>query len=208
MVKNKDLLFWLFGAFLILIGVLAFFNAFTHLDSAIPLWFSYIAVFLIGIGIITKNSDLIAIQANILLIPYIFWNIDFFYQLITNSSLWGITDYFFIVGFMNSLGNFITLEHIYIIPVALGFIFLLGLNRKDLWKISFLEIAIIFFITFFFSSRDMNANCVFESCASFISIGSPGYQFFWFFAMFLMVFLTNTLLVFLMKKAGRLKKSK
>ena len=206
MAKKGDLLFWLFGAYLILIGVLAFVNAFMHLDSAIPLWFSYIAVFLIGIGVITKNSDLIAIQANILFIPYIFWDIDFFYQLATGNTLWGITDYFFIIGWMNSLGNFITLEHIYIIPVALGFIYLLGMKRKDLWKFSFLEIAIIFLITFFFSSKDMNANCVFESCINFISLGSPYYQIFWFFSVFLMVFLANSLLVFLMKKANKLKK--
>lgn len=204
MAKNGGLIFWLFGAYLILIGILAFINAFLHLDSAIPLWFSYIAVFLIGIGVLTRNSDLIAIQTNIIAIPYIFWNIDLFYQLITDSSLWGITDYFFIIGFMNSLGNFITLEHVYIVPVALGFIYLLGLQRKDLWKFSFLEISIIFFITFFFSSSEMNANCVFESCINFISLGNPEYQILWFLSVFLMLFLTNSLLVFLMKKANKL----
>ncbi|MEK6897330.1 MAG: hypothetical protein AABW93_02255 [Nanoarchaeota archaeon] len=201
--KKGDLLFWLFGVFFIILGILAFINAFLNLESAIPLWFSYIAVFLIGIGIITKNSDLIAIQANILFIPYIFWNIDFFYQLATSRPLWGITDYFFIKGWMNSLGNFITLEHIYIVPVSIGFIYLLGAHRKDLWKISLLEIATIFFMTFFLSSSEMNANCVFSSCISFISLESPGYQILWFFTVFIMIFLTNHLLVYLMKKADR-----
>jgi len=205
MERKGDLIFWLFGSFFIILGILAFVNAFLHLESAIPLWFSYFAVFLIGIGILTKNSDLVAIQANIIVIPYIFWNIDFFYQLITGSTLWGITDYFFIIGFMKSLGNYITLEHIYTVPVAIAFIYFLGIQRKDLWKYSFLEAALIFFISFFFSSSDMNANCVFESCISFISLGSPGYQAFWFFIVFLMVFLTNFFLVFLMKKANKLK---
>lgn len=201
--KREDLLFWLFGSYLVLIGMLAFVNAFLHLEDAIPLWFSYIAVFLIGIGVITKNSDLIAIQANIIAIPYIFWNIDFFYQLATSRPLWGITDYFFIKEGMNSLGNFITLEHIYIVPVAIGFIYLLGAHRKDLWKISLFEIAAIFFMTFFLSSIEMNANCVFSSCISFISLESPGYQFLWFFTVFIIIFLTNHLLVYLMKKAHR-----
>mgnify|MGYP001568505613 CR=1 FL=1 len=143
------------------------------------------------------------IQVNIITIPLVFWNIDFFYQLATGNALWGITDYFFIIGWMNSLGNFVTLEHIYLVPVTLGFIYLLGISRKDLWKISFLEIAIIFFISFFLSQREMNANCVFSSCISFVSLESPGYQILWFFAVFLMIFLTNYLLVYLTKKAGR-----
>ena len=205
MAKKGNLIYRLFGAFFIILGILAFINAFLNLESAIPLWFSYFAIFLIGIGILTKKSDLIMIQVNIIAIPLIFWNSDFFYQLITGNSLWGITDYFFIIGFMNSLGNYITLEHIYIIPVAIAFIYLLGISRKDLWKISFLEIAIIFLISFFLSQREMNVNCVFESCISFISLESPYYQILWFFSVFLMIFLTNFLLVFLMKRANKLK---
>ena len=203
--NKSDLIFRLFGGYLTLIGILFFVNAFMHPEDTIPLWFSYIAVFLIGIGILTKNSDLIAIQLNIIAIPYIFWNIDFFYHLASGASLWGITDYFFIIGFMNSLGNFITLEHIYTVPVAIGFIYLLGIQRKDLWKFSFLQAVIIFFITFFLSSSEMNANCVFHSCISFISLESSGYQLFWFFSVFVMIFLTNFLIVYLMKKEGRLK---
>ena len=205
MAKKRDLIFWLFGVFFIILGILAFINAFLHLESAIPLWFCYIAIFLIGIGILTKNSDLVMIQVNIIAIPLIFWNIDFFYHLATGSALWGITDYFFIIGFINSLGNYITLQHIYIVPVTVAFIYFLGISRKDLWKISFLEITIIFFISFFFSSSQMNVNCVFESCINFISLESPYYQIFWFFSVFLMVFLTNSLLVSLMKKANKLK---
>lgn len=205
MAKKGDLIFWLFGIYLTVMGILFFVNAFLHPEDTIPLWFSYIAIFLIGIGILTKNSDLIIIQLNIIAIPYIFWNIDFFYQLVTSMPLWGITDYFFIIGFMNSLGNFITLEHIYTVPVAIGFIYLLGIQRKDLWKFSFLQAIIIFFITFFLSSSEMNANCVFHSCISFISLESPYYQILWFFSIFLMVFLTNFLLVSPMKKANKLK---
>ena len=205
--KNSDLIFRLFGIYITIIGVLFFVNAFLHPEDTIPLWFSYIAVFLIGLGILTKNSDLIAIQLNIIAIPYIFWNIDFFYQLVSGIPLWGITDYFFIVGFLNSLGNFITLEHIYTVPIALGFIYLLGIQRRDLWKYSFLQAVIIFFITFFLSETEMNANCVFKSCISFISLASPIYQIFWFIAVLSMIFLTNFLIIYLMGKAKRLKPS-
>jgi len=205
--KKDDLIYWAFGAYLIILGILAFINAFLHLDSAIPLWFCYIAVFLIGIGILTKNSDLIMIQLNIIAIPLIFWDTDFFYQLVTSRPLWGITDYFFIIGWMNSLGNYITLEHLYIVPVAMAFIYFLGVSRKDLWMFSFMEISIIFLISFFFSPPGPNVNCVFYSCIDFISLGSPYYQIFWFFSVFLMIFLTNSLLVYLMKKANKLKKT-
>lgn len=203
MKKSDNWLFYLFGTYLVLIGILAFINAFLHLDSAIPLWFCYIAVFLIGIGILTKNSDLIVIQLNLILISLIFWNIDFFYQLITGNSLWGITDYFFVIGWMNSLGNFLTLQHIYTIPVAVGFVYLLGIRRRDLWKFSFLEAAVLFFIGFFFSPKSMNANCVFDSCVNFISLKAPYYQFLWFLAVFLMIFLSNKALIYLMGKVNR-----
>ena len=198
-------MFWAFGIFLVILGILAFTNAFLNLDSAIPLWFCYVAVFLVGVGILTKNSDLIVIQLNIIAIPLIFWDIDFFYQLFTNSSLWGITDYFFIIGWMNSLGNYITPVHIYLLPVTIAFIYFLGVSRRDLWKLSFLEVAIIFLISFALSPIEMNANCVFYSCIDFISLGSPYYQILWFFSVFLMIYLTNFLVVYLMKKAKKLK---
>ncbi len=197
--RKKDLVFFVFGIYFVLLGVLAVINAFNHPEIASPLWFCYIAVFLIGIGILTQNSSLIATQVNIMAIPIIFWNIDFFYHLITGSPLWGITDYFF-VGGVNSLGNFITLQHTYILPVSLVFIYIFGLNKKNLLKWSFLEITLIFLASILLYPPAKNVNCVFSSCINFLSLGSPYYQILWFFSVFLMIFLTNSLLVYLIRK--------
>ena len=90
----KNFLFVL-GVIYISLGILAFYNAIKYTEIAGVLWFSYVAFFLIGIGLLTRNSYLIASQLNIILIPYIIWNIDFFYILLTGNSLWGITNYFF-----------------------------------------------------------------------------------------------------------------
>lgn len=202
---KDDLLFTLFGLGLILIALLSWTNALMNLDSANPLWFCYIAVFFIGIGIMTKNSTLILTQVNLIAIPLLFWDIDFFWQLITGRTLWGVTDYFFIVGWLNSLGNFLTLQHIYIVPVALGFVYLLRVKRKDLWKFTILEAIAIFILSLLFSSREANANCAFTSCIDFVTFTGIGYQAFWLAAVALMIFLTNFVVIWAAKKLGRFK---
>mgnify|MGYP001574360302 CR=1 FL=1 len=206
--KKDDIIYWTFGGYLTLLAILAFINSFIHPEIAHPLWFSYITLFLIGIGILRKNSELIAVQLNIIAIPVLFWNIDFFYQLITKNSLWGITDYLFDGGVAGSLGNFISMQHTYIIPVALAFLLFLGIKRRDLWKWSLFEAFFIFVLSLTFTVYERNVNCVFESCIDFISIGSPYYQILWLFSVFLMVLLTNSLLVYLLKKMKKAKKLK
>ena len=84
-----------FGVLFFAIGILSYYNGFQTSGFAGIFWFSYTALVLIGIGILTKNPYLIGSQLNIILIPYIVWNIDFFYVLLTNESLLGITNYFF-----------------------------------------------------------------------------------------------------------------
>lgn len=203
MSKRDDWLFTLFGLGLIVIALLSWVNALMNLDSANPLWFCYIAVFLIGIGILIRSSSLILAQVNLIAIPLLFWDIDFFWQLVTGRTLWGVTDYFFIVGWLNSLGNFLTLQHIYIIPVALGFVYLLGVKRGDLWKFTFVEALAIFVISLLFSPKAANANCAFTSCIDFVTLTGLSYQAFWLASVAAMIFLTNFVLVWAAKKLGK-----
>jgi len=197
--KKRDIIFKIFGIYFIILAILAVINAFLHPETASPLWFCYIAVLFIGIGILLKKSEFIITQINIMAIPLILWNIDFFYQLITKKQLWGITDYFFATGWMGSLGNFITLQHLYVLPVGLVFIYLLGISKKNLWKWSFLEVVLVFIASSVFSVYEENVNCAFKSCINFITLGSPYYQILWFFSVFLMVFLTNRFLIYIFK---------
>ncbi|MGA2130553.1 MAG: hypothetical protein ABSG05_03005 [Candidatus Pacearchaeota archaeon] len=187
-----------FGLYLIFLSLLAFANAFAHPEIASPLWFCYIAVLLIGLGLFYRKSDIVAMQVNIMAIPVLVWNIDFYHYLITGKTLWGITDYFFFSK--DRLSNFITLQHLYVIPITLVFLYFFGSYKKDLWKYSFIEAIGIFALSWFFTNQSANVNCVFKSCINFLNITGIFYQIFWFAAMVLMVFLTNSLFSYLMDK--------
>lgn len=182
------------GVIYVILGIIAFYNAIRYTETAGILWFSYVAFFLIGIGLLTRSSYLIASQLNIVLIPYIIWNIDFFYVLFTGNSLWGITNYFFTPR--QTLAQLISLQHLFTIPISLLAIYLIKLKRKDFWKFSALQVAIFFFLVRIFSSSRENINCVFENCIPFQIIPGP-YFFSWFVSYAIMIalatlFLTKT----------------
>jgi len=182
------------GIYFFILGIIAVIYAIYHPETANFLWFCYIFLILAGLGMILRNSLIIISQLNISLIPTLIWNIDFFYQLITKSSLWGVTDYFFVEG-VNSLGMFITLQHLYILPLTLYSVYVLGLKSRKAWIISFVEIFIIFWLSFLFTSFESNTNCVFESCVSFLTIEGISYRILWFVFVFVTIFLVNKLFV-------------
>tara|TARA_Y100000296_G_C5171034_1_gene257284 strand:+ start:100 stop:711 length:612 start_codon:yes stop_codon:yes gene_type:complete len=179
------------GILFVILGILAYYNGIINSGLVGVLWFSYTALFLIGIGILTRNSYLIASQINIILIPYIVWNIDFFYILITSESLWGITNYFFTSRPI--LSQIITLQHLFIIPVSLISLYFIKLKRNDFWKLSFIEI-IIFFLLIKIINPAENINCIFESCLPFQITFMP-YTITWFLSYITIIFLTNIFLV-------------
>ncbi|MCL5018399.1 MAG: hypothetical protein M1416_01375 [Candidatus Pacearchaeota archaeon] len=175
-----------FGIFYIAIAIIAFYDSIKYFGFPSVLWFSYIAFLLIGIGIITRNAFLIGSQLNIIFIPYIVWAIDFFYILFTSQSLWGITDFVFAGRFLSQI---VMIQHIFIVPVALGAVYLIKFKRKDFWKWSLVQIGIIFVLTKIFTDPSKNTNCVFENCLPF-EIKSF-YPLIWFAAYVPAIFLIN-----------------
>ena len=180
------------GIIYLILGVLAFYNAIRYTETAGILWFSYVAFFLIGLGILTRNSYLISSQLNIILIPYIIWNLDFFYVLLSGNSLWGITDYFFTPR--QTIAQLISLQHIFTIPISLLAVYFIKLKRKDFWKFSFIQIIIFFFLIRIFGSARENVNCVFENCLPF-GIPALPYAVTWFLAYGAMIAITTFFLV-------------
>lgn len=63
------------------------------------------------------------------------------------------------------------------------------------WLASFIEIAIVFFLSILFTPVEKNVNCVFDSCINFISFGGIGYQAVWFLGIFSLILFTNYFLV-------------
>lgn len=181
------------GSLLFIWGIAAVIDNIFKANTGIApvLWMSYICLIILGIGILRKNSALIASQVVIIFIPYIFWNLDFFHQLITKQSLFGITDYFFRPGELS--GKIIALQHIFNLPLSIYAMNLIGLKKSKFYIISFIQVTVVFILSRLVTNYDQNVNCVYRNCARF-TFGIP-YIAEWFIAQFLMISLTSWFLV-------------
>jgi hypothetical protein len=190
---NKKIVLKIIGVLFLVLGISAIVNTIyqnTKYDVGLAsvLWFCYIGMILLGIGVLRRNQDMTLAQFNILAIPLLFWNFDFFYYLAKGQSLLGVVDYYFLPGPL--IGKIISSQHLFTIPLVLISIYLIGLKSKDVWKLSFLELAIVFFVTRLATNPVENVNCVFRNCANF-NFGFLPYWIEWFIAMFFLVFITN-----------------
>jgi hypothetical protein len=164
--KKEDIILYILGIFFITIGIIAIINSIIIETYSNAFWVCYSGMILIGIGILFRNSFFVLAQINILTIPLLIWDFDFFYRLILDKPLFGLTDYFFMGSF--SLSKIISTEHLFILPLSLYALYLIKIKRNDSWKLSIIELPIIYFLTFLFTEREMNINCVFETCFSFV----------------------------------------
>lgn len=190
-VKNKSKYLDFLSLLFITVGILAVLNTlFIAKNPSQLLWLCYIGLLIIGIGVYRRSGWLIASQLNILFLPVIIWNIDFFYQLTFGSSLFGIAQYFFNSNL--SLGKVISLQHIITVPLAIFCLYKMGLKRKDAWKISIFQITVFYFLTFLLTNSSQNVNCVFGGCARIPPFS--GYPLIWFALFILLIIITNTII--------------
>jgi len=193
---NKNLVLYILGAVYLFLGALSIIHGFDAAGLANIFWISYSSLLILGIGFLKKDDFLIAGMLNVITIPFLIWSVDFIYYFITNSPLWGITDYFFEIE-RTHLAQFITLQHLFTIPIGIFALFLVGLKRKDAWKFSIGYTLFIFLFSFLLSNPGQNINCVYESCFPF-SFGFI-YQIEWFIGYLVMIFFINFLLVKFLK---------
>jgi len=198
--KYEFLVLKIIGIIMVILGILAIMNSLYLRNPNQIFWMCYISLLIIGIGILTRNSYLIMSQIYILTIPILVWDIDFIYHLLFQVPLWGLTDYFFVENSFN-LGKFITLQHLYTLPLSFYAVHLIGLKKRDAWKISFVQVFLVFIFVTLFTSPEKNINCVFEPCLN-IYLGLP-YQLTWLIISFSIVFITS----FLANKLPFIRKS-
>ncbi|MSS74128.1 hypothetical protein EXS72_00605 [Candidatus Pacearchaeota archaeon] len=193
MIDSKKCYVQIIGIVFLIFGIGAIVNTLTHINDGLApiIWFSYIGLILLAVGCFRRDGSLIASQLCILIIPYLIWNIDFFTYLFSSYSIWGTADYIFDSG--DLFGKIISLQHIFNIPLSLFALYLIGLKRKDFWKISFFEIVILFFVSRFTTNYEQNVNCVYHNCASF-DLGIL-YPLWWFLGYGVMIALTSFVLV-------------
>jgi len=187
------------GIFFLVLGIAAILNAIHIKDYSGVLWFCYFGLILIGISILKRNSYLLTAQLNILTIPLLFWTIDFFYALFNTQSLFGIVDYFFLRD--GIIGKIISSQHVFTLPLSFYALHLLKLKKDKSWKLSFLEITILYFVTLLLTQEASNINCVYRSCNNFIP--NEFYTFNWFVPAFSMIILTNIAIKKIFLKRGK-----
>lgn len=156
----------LIGWFLLFFGFFSIISNFIYDDPANILWFCYVGMVLMGIGILFKKAWLIETQLNILLIPIILWVLDFFFFLFIGEPLFGITDYFF--AERSLLFQIISLEHFFSVP--LGLYSLSKIKKKPIklsWLFSIIQLIIIFILTRVIDVNEVNVNWVFENYTPF-----------------------------------------
>ena len=167
--EKRDVVLKLLGFFILAFGIFAMAYGVYRDKPDWIFWFCYIGMVLIGIGILKKDGILIASQLNIITVYLVFWDVDFLYRLFTKESLWGITDYFFNNLIIQS--RIISLEHFFLLPLAFYALYRIKLTpeeKKVHWKLSLIQLILIYFIVKFLASETYNVNCVFNSCVSFI----------------------------------------
>jgi len=165
--EYKETVLNIIGSIFIIVGIAAVINAIYLKDYAGILWFCYSGLILLGISILKRNSYLLAAQLNIFAIPLVLWTVDFFSILINGQSLFGIVGYFFLKGPV--IGKIISSQHLLTLPLSLYALHLIGLNKKDTWKLSFIEITALFIITFLITPEASNINCIYKACNNFMS---------------------------------------
>ena len=126
--KTKGTILTVIGIFFIVFGLMAIIVNLLLDSPQQILWFCYWALLLLGIGTIRKNSFLLAAQLNVMTIPLLIWNVDFFYFWITKEPLIGIANYFFIDRPLVS--QIISIQHLITIPLAFYALSLIKIKRK------------------------------------------------------------------------------
>jgi len=191
---KKEISLSILGIFFLGMGLFSISLAIIQGEMDIIFWFCYIGWSIIGYGILTRNSFLIISQLNILTIPTIIWNIDFFYYLFTKKILFGITSYFF--SRTDILANLVSIQHIYSLPLAFFSIYLIKTKRKDFFKLSLIQIFIIFILSKLLTQKINNVNCVFKSCMNLgLEIKDPIYSLIWFISYIIMIIITNFIII-------------
>lgn len=189
--KTKFLILDIIGALFVFWSILAISLSMYNQNPTQVLFMCYLGMLIIGIGILTKRSFLILSQVYILAIPLILWDIDFIFWLIAGRPFLGITDYFFSEG-VSLIGNIVSLQHLFTVPLAIYSAGLIGIKRLDAWKWSFIQLILVYVFVSIFSDPVSNINCVFNPCINFYT-GLP-YRLTWFIVLFSMTFITSVIL--------------
>jgi len=190
MKKKGNVFRIIFGILYLVLSGLAFFNAVYYQTPYNFFWFCYAGMFIIGLGILFKNSALIKSQLYILFIPDAIWIVDFISYIATGgNSFFGITNYFFLPAPL--LSKIVTLQHLFTVPIALYYAYKVKSESKYVFLVSYLQLFLVFFFTRVFTTVEQNINCAYTFCGDLSFSVSPYlYLIIWFIGGIVMIYLS------------------
>ncbi len=166
-------------------------------------WTCYLAIPLIIIGIIKKNSSLIVSQVIILALTDLFWIFDFLSLIILGHTILGIeqVNIFPFQSWIIKLGN---LQHLIVIPLSILALSILKVKRNyKTLLISLAEISLFFVITLLIVPSSMGVNCINMRCVG-VPLTFLPYPLVWFLLVFSFItasYFIITSLPFIKKKS-------
>jgi len=174
----------------------------TH-DYISLLWTCYLAIPLIIIGLIKRNSGLILSQVIILIITDLFWIFDFLCLIFLGHTVFGIdiVKNFPYQSLIIKLGN---LQHLVVTPLSIVALSILKVKKSyKILLISFGELIVLFLLTLLFAPHTSFINCVYQGCVD-VPLNFLPYPLIWFIFSFGFVSISYfilTSLPFLKKKS-------
>ena len=185
--KYKDLILNSIGFLFLLIGTVAYYNAFVQNNFELVFWMCYLNLIILGVGVLSKNDKIIVAMLNIVSIPLIIWSFDFIVLLIGRTSPFGITGYFLTPGPI--ISKLVTMQHLITVPLAFYSLYLIKIRKSRAWIFSFGLMIFMFIVTRMFTTPEKNINCVYSSCMDFSLRGFHILN--WFASVLLLILITN-----------------
>jgi hypothetical protein len=156
---NKEAFLKIGGWILIIVGLLNLILGFYIGKPWRFLWLCYLGAIIGGIGMIRKSPTLILSQLNILLLIIFFWDLDFIYRLF-NLGIDNVMDKYFLTT--GAPIAYLEPFHLLILPLFFISLYLIKIDRTDAWKISVLQLILVFLVIVGFTNPAYNINCVFH----------------------------------------------
>ena len=182
-------IFLIFGIFEFIFKIYIF--GFKEFDF---LWFCSITLFILGFGMILKNSVLLNSFLSIALLVQPFWILDYIWLTFFNTPLNGVSSFVFSSGY-SFLQFILNARHMYMIPF--GFFSVFVISRRSRGSYLFIPIFIILLLSssYLLAPKYSNLNCVFESCLDVFSKIKDPYYFFFYTTVTIILSLFNALII-------------
>jgi len=177
--KKRNSIFWIIFAVISLFYIVMIIDLIISGNPIDLFWACYIAIPLILLGLIKKNSNLILSQVILLAINDLVWIFDFACLLILGHPVIGINqvEIFPVQTWIEKLGN---IQHLFIVPLSLLALSILKTKRNyKVLLLAFLEMSIFFVATLLLVPSGEAANCVHQTCIG-IQLNFLPYPVVWF----------------------------